>query len=345
MKIYTVGVNEAGQRLDKYLFKLLKNAPSNLLYKQLRCKNITLNRAKAKGNEILKSGDEVRVFMADETIAKFAGESAAVRGFGADASFLKAVYEDENIILADKPAGVLSQKASPKDVSMNEYLISYLSANGMSGDGLRTFTPAFCNRLDRNTSGLIVGGKSLAGLQGVSDIIKNRSLEKYYLAAVCGVIKDSGRIEGWLLKDGRTNKVTVKSREFEGSSRIVTEYEPISRNGGLTLLKLKLVTGKTHQLRAHLASIGHPILGDPKYGDRRINSEFKADRQLLHSYEVIFPKMEGELSYLSGKSFRTEIPEIFTKLFDIKESPVRRKEESPVRRKVPRGNVSASREC
>lgn len=316
MKIYTIGANEAGQRFDKYLFKLLKNAPSNLLYKQLRCKNITLNQGKAKGSEILKYGDEVRVFMSDETIAKFAGESAAKNGVCADASFLRVVYEDENIILADKPAGVLSQKASPNDISMNEYLISYLSANGMSGDGLRAFTPAFCNRLDRNTSGLIIGGKSLAGLQGVSDIIRNRSLEKYYLAAVCGVIKESGRIEGWLLKDGRTNKVTVKSREFAGGSRIITEYEPISHNGGLTLLRLKLVTGKTHQLRAHLASIGHPILGDAKYGDRRLNCEFKADRQLLHSYEVIFPKMEGALSYLSGKSFRTEIPKELLRLFD-----------------------------
>lgn len=316
MKIYTIGANEAGQRFDKYLFKLLKNAPSNLLYKQLRCKNITLNQCRAKGCEILKSGDEVRVFMSDETIAKFVGESTAKKGDCADASFLRVVYEDENIILADKPAGVLSQKASPNDVSMNEYLISYLCANGMSEDGLRTFTPAFCNRLDRNTSGLIIGGKSLAGLQGVSDIIRNRSLEKYYLAAVCGVIKESGRIEGWLLKDGRTNRVTVKSREFAGSSRIVTEYEPISHNGGLTLLRLKLVTGKTHQLRAHLASIGHPILGDAKYGDRRLNCEFKADRQLLHSYEVIFPKMEGALSYLSGKSFRTEIPKELLRLFD-----------------------------
>lgn len=316
MKIYTIGANEAGQRFDKYLFKLLKNAPSNLLYKQLRCKNITLNQCRAKGSEILKYGDEVRVFMSDETIAKFAGESTAKKGDCADASFLRVVYEDENIILADKPAGVLSQKASPNDVSMNEYLISYLSANGMSEDGLRTFTPAFCNRLDRNTSGLIIGGKSLAGLQGVSDIIRNRSLEKYYLAAVCGVIKESGRIEGWLLKDGRTNKVTVKSREFAGSSRIVTEYEPISHNGGLTLLRLKLVTGKTHQLRAHLASIGHPILGDAKYGDRSLNCEFKADRQLLHSYEVIFPKMEGALSYLSEKSFRAEIPKELLRLFD-----------------------------
>lgn len=308
MKIYTVDQNGAGQRFDKYLFKLFKNAPTGILYKQLRCKNITLNGKKAKGSEILVSGDSVRVFMSDETIAKFSGENISAGGAKADSSALCVVYEDDNIILADKPAGVLSQKAAPDDVSMNEYLISYLLARGMKKESFIAFTPAFCNRLDRNTSGLMLGGKTLAGLQGLSEIIKNRSLEKYYLAAVCGVINESGRIEGWLRKDERANKVRVEEHEFAGSSKIVTEYEPLAHNGRFTLLKLRLVTGRTHQLRAHLASIGHPILGDPKYGDRRLNSEYGIKRQLLHSYEVVFPDMEGALSYLSGKSFRTEIP-------------------------------------
>lgn len=308
MKIYTVDRNGAGQRFDKYLFKLFKNAPTGILYKQLRCKNITLNGKKAKGNEILVSGDSVCVFMSDETIARFSGENISEGSAKADSSALCVVYEDDNIILADKPAGVLSQKAAPDDVSMNEYLISYLLSGGMKKESLIAFTPAFCNRLDRNTSGLMLGGKTLAGLQGLSGIIKNRSLEKYYLAAVCGVINESGRIEGWLRKDERANKVRVEAHEFAGSSKIVTEYEPIAHKDGITLLKLRLVTGRTHQLRAHLASIGHPILGDPKYGDRRLNSEYGIKRQLLHSYEVVFPDMEGALSYLSGKSFRTEIP-------------------------------------
>lgn len=308
MKIYTVDQNGAGQRFDKYLFKLFKNAPTGILYKQLRCKNITLNGKKAKGNEILVSGDSVCVFMSDETIARFSGENISEGIAKADFSALCVVYEDDNIILADKPAGVLSQKSAPDDVSMNEYLISYLLAHGMKKENLIAFTPAFCNRLDRNTSGLMLGGKTLAGLQGLSGIIRNRSLEKYYLAAVCGAINESGRIEGWLRKDERANKVRVEEHEFAGSSKIVTEYEPIAHKGGFTLLKLRLVTGRTHQLRAHLASIGHPILGDPKYGNRRFNSEYGIKRQLLHSYEVVFPDMEGALSYLSGKSFRTEIP-------------------------------------
>ncbi|MCM1308582.1 MAG: RluA family pseudouridine synthase [Butyrivibrio sp.] len=315
MKKYTIRLNEAGQRFDKYLFKLFKEAPVNLLYKQLRCKNITLNGARAKGSEILEAGDEARVFMSDETIAKFMGESAAGRGLGADASFLKVVYEDENIIIANKPSGVLSQKAAPDDISMNEYLISYLTANGMREDELLAFTPAFCNRLDYNTSGLMVGGKSLAGLRGVSEVIRNRSLAKYYLAVVCGCINDSGRIEGWLKKDGRANTVSVGGGELAGGSRIVTEYEPLSYKDGLTLLRLKLVTGKPHQLRAHMASIGHPILGDSKYGDKGLNSQYRVKGQLLHSYEVVFPDMTGTLSYLSGRSFRAEVPKPFGRFF------------------------------
>lgn len=319
MKLYTISANEAGQRFDKYLFKLFRNAPSNLLYKQLRCKNITLNQRKAKGNELLRIGDAVRVFMSDATIAKFTADDRTAGAARAGAAAFDVVYEDEHILLADKPAGVLSQKAAPDDVSMNEYLISYLRSNGMSGDSFSAFTPAFCNRLDRNTSGLMVGGKSLAGLQELSEMIRNRSLDKYYLAAVCGRVEKGGVLDGWLGKDERSNKVTVKNRAFLGSGRIVTGYEPVAGTGELTLLKLKLVTGKPHQLRAHLAFVGHPILGDPKYGDRAFNGRFRTSRQLLHSYEIVFPQTTGALAGLSGKSFRTAFPDIFRRFFDAED--------------------------
>ncbi len=326
MKIYTIGVNEAGQRLDKYLSRLLRNATSGLLYKQLRCKNITLNGHKAKGCELLSPDDTVRVFMSDSTIEKFTAQNTPLPVPGADPGFLKVVYEDGDIILADKPAGVLSQKAERDDISMNEYLISYLKYGASGSGGAEScqntgcpgsaVTPAFCNRLDRNTSGLMIGGKSLAGLREMSRIIRERSLSKYYLAVVGGTVGESGSIDGWLSKDPAANRVTVKSREFPGSSRIITEYAPMAAADGLTLLKLKLVTGKAHQLRAHLASVGHPVLGDPKYGDPALNRSYGAKIQLLHSYEAVFPHMEGDFAELSGRSFKTEFPERFRKYFD-----------------------------
>lgn len=312
MKEFEIGKNEAGQRFDKYLFKLLKNAGSGLLFKQLRNKNIVLNGKKAKGSEILHEKDVVRVFMSDDTIAKFMGEEKMQK---IESTFeLKVVYEDEDIILADKPAGVLSQKAGKDDVSMNEYLIDYLLKNGFDSNELRTFRPAFCNRLDRNTSGLMIGGKSLKGLQKMSEIIKDRSLSKYYLAIVKGSVDKPDRINGYLFKDEKNNKVSVFSDKKDGATEIHTEYEPLQIKNDMTLLKVKLITGKTHQIRAHLAGIGHPLLGDCKYGDVEFNNKYHAKEQLLHSYEVVFPDLPG-FSMVSGKSIKTEYPSSFLPYF------------------------------
>ena len=179
MREFVIGNNEAGQRFDKYLIKLLKNAGTGLIFKQIRNKNIVLNGKKAKGNEILKEQDVVRVFMSDDTIDKFMGQVEIATVSGGDR--FNVVYEDEDVLIADKPVGVLSQKAAEKDVSMNEYLIEYLINNGLKKETLQTFRPAFCNRLDRNTSGLMIAGKSLKGLQKMSEIIKDRSVDTYAL--------------------------------------------------------------------------------------------------------------------------------------------------------------------
>ena len=311
MKEYIIEKNEAGQRFDKYIFKLLKNAGTGLIFKQLRNKNIVLNGKKAKGNEILKENDSVRIFMSDDTINKFTGGPLHISKTGFR---LDVIYEDDDILLASKPVGVLSQKSSDKDISMNEYLIEYLTDNGFGKENLATFKPSFCNRLDRNTSGLMIAGKSLRGLQKMSEIIKDRSIHKFYLTIVKGKVDKKSVIKGYLRKDEKNNKVVIYDNPVKDGYEIHTEYEPLATKDDMTLLKVRLITGKTHQIRAHLAGISHPVLGDFKYGDKVFNEKYGEKKQLLHSYQVVFPKLD-DFPDISEKSFNTPYPVNFTKYF------------------------------
>ena len=258
MKQMTIKENEAGQRLDKYLAKLLPKAPKSFFYKMLRKKNITLNKKKASGGEKLQCGDLVQLFLGQETLEKFSGE-AFQRSHGE----LDILYEDEQVLLLNKPVGMLSQKGKPQDVSMVEYLITYLLESGqITEEQLRTFRPGICNRLDRNTSGILVAGKTLVSLQELSKLFHDRILEKYYLCLVKGQIVQKKFIKGYLHKNEKCNKVSIEEVPFPGASPIETSYEPLAHNREMTLLKVHLITGRTHQIRSHLAYIGHPILGD-----------------------------------------------------------------------------------
>ena len=319
MREIIINSNEAGQRFDKFLGKYLSEASMGFLFKMLRKKNITLNGKKATGKEKLNKGDSVKLFLAEDTIEKFSGKT----NVKLTDKKLNIIYEDDNILLINKPAGMLSQKAKPEDVSVVEHLISYLiKSEQLNETDLKTFHPSVCNRLDRNTSGLIAAGKSLPGLQELSRMFKDRSMEKYYLCIVSGIVDNPCRIKGFLHKDEKTNKVTISDTEKEGSSYIETAYRPLKTGSNVTLLEVLLVTGKTHQIRAHLASIGHPLLGDVKYGKKNVNEEFKKKyglkNHLLHSYRIVFPKLEGSLENLSGKEFKAEVPKEF-KNIGIKE--------------------------
>lgn len=310
--------NESGQRLDKFLGKFLREAPKSFLYKMLRKKNIVLNGKKATGQEKLNVGDCVKFFLADETIEKFSGKTVQTVS---SAKYIppEVIYEDEHILLMNKPAGMLSQKAKESDVSAVEHLIGYLLRSGqLKEEDLQTFRPSICNRLDRNTSGILAAGKSLAGLQELSRLFQERALAKYYLCPVAGRIEKAAHISAFLYKNKKTNKVEILERNVPEASYIETEYRPLTSNGSITLLEVHLITGKTHQIRSHLASISHFVLGDYKYGNCAVNDVYREryglNGQLLHAYRLEMPKLSGVLKNLSEKTFYAEPPELFQRI-------------------------------
>lgn len=302
MREFQINHNEAGQRFDKYLKKLLANAPGSFVYKMLRKKNITLNGKKADGTEKLVAGDNVKLFLADDTFEKFAKGASANAEYQSlktlSGTELEVVYEDEDILVINKPAEMLSQKAVPTDVSANEYILHYLIEKGeLTEEMMRTFKPSICNRLDRNTSGLLIAGKTLKGLQDMASALKERTVQKYYRCIVKGEVRKDSYIKGWLIKDEKTNKVAIfkdkpDGKLSEAAQAIETEYRIVKASGGYTELEVHLITGRSHQIRAHLASIGHPIVGDTKYGDKGVNARFAKDvhvkSQLLHAYRMVF---------------------------------------------------------
>ncbi len=313
-----IGTNEAGQRLDKFLQKFMPLANTSFYYKMLRKKNITLNGKKAEGKEKLLSGDVVSFFLSEETIKSFQGSGIERTEY--DRAYRKLediqiIYEDEHIILMNKPKNILSQKAKEDDCSLNEWLIGYLLENGLNQDSLNTFKPSICNRLDRNTQGLVVGAKSLAGSQEMNRLIRTREIQKYYRLFVKGTISKEEVLEGYLLKDEKNNKVRLVKQASEETSFIKTRYYPIKTYKDKTLVEVELITGKSHQIRIHMASIGHPLLGDYKYGDKKWNDQYKEKFQIssqqLYACRLQFPQMEGVLCYLSGKCFEAPVPESF----------------------------------
>jgi 23S rRNA pseudouridine955/2504/2580 synthase len=304
MKELRIDTGDSNQRFDKFLKRVLPNASTSFIYKMLRKKNITLNEKKADGSEKLNVGDVIKIWFSDETFAKMAGVSErdelyySIKEIKPD---INIVFEDDDMIIINKPAGVKSQKDSPSDISINEMAISYMIAsNQLSEESFKHFHPSVCNRLDRNTSGIVLFAKNLHAAQSLGQALKERSCKKLYRAVVLGKVDSKQQIDGFLWKDEATNKVTISKNEIPDSKPIKTAYNPIKNIGDkFTLLEIHLITGRTHQIRAHLASIGHPILGDNKYGNTIINKEQKVRGQLLHAYSIEFA---------DGRKFVCDLP-------------------------------------
>lgn len=327
MRQLTINEKEAGQRLDKWLAKYMTKAPKSFFYKMMRKKNIVVNGKKVQGNEKLNVGDQISLYLSDETIANFQEE----RKMPVKKKKLDILYEDDQILFVNKPVNMLSQKAEAADISLNEYVIAYLlEKKEMTEEDLTRFQPSICNRLDRNTSGIVAAGKTIAGLQMLSEIFRDRTVHKYYHCLVKGQVTEEQTVEGYLTKEKSKNQVHIQKEPSEGADWICTKYRPIKIFSWCTYLEVELITGRSHQIRAHLASKGHPLFGDTKYGDpilnKRCTEQYQLNHQLLHCAYLQMPKMEGKFSYLSEKVITAPLPEQFKKILEkVKQSNVEKK--------------------
>ncbi len=306
MKEFTIKKNDAGQRLDKFLTKAVKGLPMSLMYKYIRTKKIKVNRARTEQKYVLQEGDIVQLFIKDEFFDSPERDDSALASIKPK---LTVVYEDENIILVNKRPGVLVHEDDEgKDNTLIMHIKAYLYQKGeYDPENEQSFAPALCNRIDRNTGGIVIGAKNAEALRVMNEKIKNDEISKFYYCAVHGKMpKKADTLTGFLLKDSDKNQVRIFDKQVKGSKNIITKYKVVSEKNGNSLLEIELVTGRTHQIRAHLSYIGHPLLGDGKYGVNKDDRAKGYKYQALYAYRLRFDFNDdsGALGYLRGKEVK-----------------------------------------
>ena len=307
MQKFVISPQESGQTLEKYVRKVLKDAPLSFVYKLFRKKDVKVNGHWEKEKYVISEGEEISIYITDEQLEEF---KKKIKETKIENISNWIVYEDNNILIINKPRGVMVQKGESEDSALDEMVISYLvNKNEYDPNKDLGYTPAPSHRLDRNTAGLVVFGKNIETLRYLSKIMQDKSLiEKKYQTLVVGTTPNKGEINYPLEKNSKTGRVYVS----DNGKPAITQYKLIKTIGNYSLLEVKLLTGRTHQIRVHLASINHPVVGDSKYGDYKINKDVETKygfkNQFLVSYELKFNRLEKPLDYLSGKSFKIDLP-------------------------------------
>lgn len=323
MRELKIGKNDAGQRLDKFITKAL-DLPQSLLYKSIRTKKIKVNRKRAEIGMMLAEGDTVQCFLAPEFFSRLDGDNNVKSNLDDIDVHLNIVYEDENILLIDKPQGVSVHEDENSSVNtLINHVKAYLYQKGeYDPEDEMSFAPSLCNRIDRNTGGIVIAAKNAEALRIMNEKIKAREIDKRYLALIHGVPKKStDTLYGYLIKDEKSNTVRVYTNNApRGAKEIITRYKVLDTDADTSLIEVELLTGRTHQIRAHMAHIGHPLVGDGKYGVNREDKRYGHKHQALYSYKLKFTfKTEGgALEYLNGREFKVDTRKIyFTKGYKI----------------------------
>ena len=316
MKTLIIDKNHANQRIDKYLKKLLCQAPSQLIYKMLRTKDVKVNGVKVKENYILKENDEVSLFLYEDRFQEYTRPQTI---YDLKIEF-DVLYEDKQILVVYKPAGLLVHEDINEDMNtLDHQVLTYLYQKGEYDpkDSLG-FTPGPVHRLDRNTSGIVIFGKTMQALQALNEMMKKRHcIEKTYLT-ICKGYMTSQELIGYVKKDSDQSLMKIVSQDTQGALKMHTIIESVISSKNYSLLKVKLVTGRTHQIRIHLASVHHPVIGDRKYGDfecnRIMKKKYRLDHQFLHAYQICFVKPIGCLKYLQNKVITCPLPKELLKI-------------------------------
>jgi 23S rRNA pseudouridine955/2504/2580 synthase len=313
MKEIVITTNEAGQRFDKFLRKYLKNMPLSAIYKAIRKKDVTINGKKSSEKYMLNEGDVVNFYMEVEEVKKEKNLDFLQIEYD-----FNVTYEDENILVVEKVPGVLVHRDEGDEFTLTDAVMAYLyDKQEYNPHEERTFAPSPCNRLDRNTEGLVIFAKNYDALKGINEMIREGNIQKMYMALIKGKIQDDTYI-AHIVKNPNTNRVNIYKDKVNNSKEIITKVSTIESIGQFSQVEIDLITGRSHQIRAHLSWLGNPLVGDPKYGDKKLNSYFinkyGLENQLLVAYKLVFRNCPEKLSYLEGKVVTMPLSAQFKKI-------------------------------